>query len=264
MEQEGELRDFSKPSETLKLIRTEAGTGSSLVVGINHPQDLLTQVFWLTQAAGTPGSMRLTERHMNPTYRVNAELFDPHKPGHAGRIVFSAMARVNQFFTTNIVSNGPQTESIQTRIADKPYGETGAMEAFEDATSEERLEQLLADHTPLIAAATFQRTNTYAYTVIHHAAAGKGGRITRRHGSGSLSNIPAGTGFYLHAPQPDDTQTVEASQIGPFAVPIPAGETAEATAGIFWDRLNPRTRVALVAKVIDRRDGLVDHHVINA
>ncbi len=184
---------------------------------------------------------------------VSTAAFDVKKSvGNPKLTIYDAMRRVDD---RHFISNGDQTG---TAIQFARCGRT-----FRQAMQRRQFEPDKPNYTPRISgysdAIALEGEPSFGISVVSRNPETKG-PLRRFYMEGDPGmDTEMGTGFCVHT-YSGDGDPLPPFREAPFRVPML--DSAEETAGMFWDALNHFTRVAVAAKTISA-SGIVDIAIIN-
>ncbi len=231
--------------------------GRGIILGRSADNHQARMAYWVT--GRSPHSRNRILAEDGDTVRT--EPFDPSKVEDPSLIIYNAMRtrKGRHHETLHIISNGDQTDSV--------YAEQGVAagndftDNFRNALLTREFEPDPPNFTPRISGAIeISGASRYHYSIIRRHP--DTGRPEHSFGSGSLEDIPPGTGLCFHT-YDGDGDPLPSFSGSPYAVPLPA-ETTGATAEGLWEMLDAENRVALAVRDISVQTGLISNtHIIN-
>jgi IMP cyclohydrolase len=219
--------------------------GRGLIAGAEPAGKRFVQVYWIM---GRSENSRNRVFKEFPDGSVRTEAHDPAKLSDPSLVIYAAARHFGKVW---IVTNGNQTDTIETALKDGG--------SFESALMKREYEPDSPNFTPRISAIidTSDAGEAYSLSILKRGPAGGCDRAFWRY-----EKALAGLGHFI------STYAGDGNPLPPFAgeplpMPIPSGGP-NAVAAFYWDRLDAANRVSLMARAIDPVTGEHETAIVNA
>jgi IMP cyclohydrolase len=190
---------------------------------------------------------------------IKTDAFDASKVEDPSLIIYNALRTVRLINRSHIVSNGDQTDTVYDRLwYASRFSDSTVNHAFRNALLGREFEPDTPNFTPRITGMFYQGTASYDYSIIRRNPIT--GLPVHTSSSGKLEDIPEGAGICFHT-YAGDGDPLPAFDGNPYAISVQS--TAAETAEALWESLDRENRVAIVAKTINLRTGIIKHEIIN-
>jgi IMP cyclohydrolase len=227
--------------------------GRGIVVGETAAGTLM-QVYWIM--GRSEGSQNRVFEQIRRN--VHTKVFDESKEkGDPALTIYNAMGDYSGF---HAVSNGYQTEHILDGVSSNPH--TSDSHNFATTLLGHEHEPDAPNYTPRISAYSSIRHPGVAPYSEHGFSVIRRDQLTDTsvHEFTRKVTLLDAAGLCIHTYM-GDGNPLPAFDQSPY--PVPVGETAQESAELYWENLNPDNRVAVAAKEVDSETGEIKIHIIN-